>query len=108
MFRGTFDFDSKPFDWGAGYKRPNIPLKDLVIAELPVRLFTGALVPWLTGGMHCCCCTARWTAARRASGTWHRLQASALPAFVFWAVLGLEWVCIETLGLVHAGQSMLS
>ncbi len=49
MFRGTFDFDSKPFDWGAGYKRPNIPLKDLVIAELPVRLFTGALVLGLLG-----------------------------------------------------------
>ena len=43
MFRGTYDFESKPFDWGANYRRPNIPLKDLVIAELPVRLFTGAL-----------------------------------------------------------------
>lgn len=42
VFRGTFDFESEPFDWGAGYRRPNIPLKDLVIAELPVRLFTGA------------------------------------------------------------------
>ncbi|KAI7841863.1 hypothetical protein COHA_004392 [Chlorella ohadii] len=42
VFRGTFDFDSKPFDWGAGYKRPNIPLKDLVIVELPVRLFTAS------------------------------------------------------------------
>ena len=43
VFRGTYDFESKPFDWGANYRRPNIPLKDLVIAELPVRLFTGAL-----------------------------------------------------------------
>lgn len=43
MFRGTYDFESKPFDWGAGYQRPNIPLKDLVIAELPLRLFTGTL-----------------------------------------------------------------
>ena len=43
VFRGTFDFLSAPFDWGAGYRKPNIPLKDLVIAELPVRLFTGGL-----------------------------------------------------------------
>ena len=42
VFRGTFDFEAQPFDWGRGYRRPNIPLKDLVIAELPVRLFTGA------------------------------------------------------------------
>ena len=41
VFRGTFDFEAEPFDWGAAYQRPNIPLKDLVIAELPVRLFTG-------------------------------------------------------------------
>ncbi len=43
VFRGTFDFESEPFDWGEGYARPNIPLQDLVIAELPVRLFTGGL-----------------------------------------------------------------
>lgn len=42
VFRGTFDFESEPFDWGEGYARPDIPLKDLVIAELPVRLFTAA------------------------------------------------------------------
>ena len=46
VFRGTFDFEAEPFDWGAAYKRPDIPLKDLVIAELPVRLFTGG---WLVG-----------------------------------------------------------
>lgn len=41
VFRGTFDFESAPFDWGSDYKKPNLPLKDLIIAELPVRLFTG-------------------------------------------------------------------
>ena len=37
MFRGTFDFEAKPFDWGRGYQQPCTPLKDLVIMELPVR-----------------------------------------------------------------------
>ena len=41
VFRGTVDCEAQPFDWGEGYRRPNLPLKDLVIAELPVRLFTG-------------------------------------------------------------------
>jgi isoamylase len=50
VFRGTFDFEAEPFDWGKSYQRPNIPLKDLVIAELPVRLFTGGC--WR-------CCEAR-------------------------------------------------
>ncbi|KAI3438769.1 hypothetical protein D9Q98_001187 [Chlorella vulgaris] len=42
VFRGTFDFESAPFDWGSDYKKPNLPLKDLIIAELPVRLFTAS------------------------------------------------------------------
>ena len=41
MFRGTFDFEAAPFDWGQGYRKPEIPLQDLVVAERPVRLFTG-------------------------------------------------------------------
>jgi hypothetical protein len=50
VFRGTFDFEGEPFDWGEGYKRPNIPFQDLVIAELPVRLFTGVCpAVWVCG-----------------------------------------------------------
>lgn len=39
-FLGTFDFLSKPFDWGPSYRRPAIPEHDMVIMELPVRCFT--------------------------------------------------------------------
>ncbi|KAJ8762610.1 hypothetical protein K2173_008049 [Erythroxylum novogranatense] len=39
-FRGTYNFDSLPFDWGDNYKLPNIPQKDLVIYEMNVRAFT--------------------------------------------------------------------
>lgn len=39
---GTFDFQSTPFDWGAGYQRPRLPQKDLVIYEVPVRTFTAS------------------------------------------------------------------
>lgn len=35
IFRGSFDFASPAFDWGADYQRPEIPMKDLVIYELP-------------------------------------------------------------------------
>jgi hypothetical protein len=38
--RGSFDLDSPPFDWGADYKKPNIPFNDLVIYEAAVRGFT--------------------------------------------------------------------
>ncbi len=34
VFRGTFDFEAPKFDWGPGYKRPDIPLKDLIIYEV--------------------------------------------------------------------------
>jgi isoamylase len=34
VFRGTFDFDSKPFDWGKDYQRPNLPMQDLIIYEV--------------------------------------------------------------------------
>ncbi|KAL5992564.1 Isoamylase 3, chloroplastic [Asimina triloba] len=37
---GTYDFSALPFDWGADYKFPNIPEKDLVIYEMNVRAFT--------------------------------------------------------------------
>nr|XP_027091529.1 isoamylase 3, chloroplastic-like isoform X1 [Coffea arabica] len=40
QFLGTFDFDTLPFDWGDGYKLPNILEKDLVIYEMNVRGFT--------------------------------------------------------------------
>lgn len=40
VFRGTYDFESAPFDWGDSYSRPALPLKDLVIYEVPVRGFT--------------------------------------------------------------------
>ena len=39
-FRGTFDFTEAPFDWGAGYQRPNIPMKDLIVYEMGIRSFT--------------------------------------------------------------------
>ncbi|XP_051124613.1 isoamylase 3, chloroplastic isoform X2 [Andrographis paniculata] len=40
QFLGTYDFDSSPFDWGEGYKLPNIPEDELVIYEMNVRAFT--------------------------------------------------------------------
>lgn len=39
-FLGTYDFSFSPFDWGDGYKRPEIPEEDLVIYEMNVRAFT--------------------------------------------------------------------
>jgi len=42
-FWGTFDFDCEDlnaFDWGENYARPETPLKDSVIYEMSVRLFT--------------------------------------------------------------------
>ena len=40
-FRGTFDFESKPFDW-QGVMPPGHELKDLIIYEVPVRTFTAS------------------------------------------------------------------
>ncbi|KAK9829065.1 hypothetical protein WJX72_003715 [[Myrmecia] bisecta] len=40
VFRGTFDFDSEPFDWGEDYARPNLPHQDLIVYEMGVRSFT--------------------------------------------------------------------
>lgn len=40
VFWGTFDFESPDFEWGADYQRPNLPWKDLVVYEMPVRSFT--------------------------------------------------------------------
>lgn len=34
VFRGTFDFERPQFDWGPGYQKPDIPLKDLIIYEV--------------------------------------------------------------------------
>ena len=39
-FLGTYDFASKPFDWGRRYKRPAIAPEDMIVMELPVRCFT--------------------------------------------------------------------
>ncbi|KAK1257498.1 hypothetical protein QJS04_geneDACA023090 [Acorus gramineus] len=39
-FLGTYDFSSPPFDWGAGYKHPNLPENNLFIYEMNVRSFT--------------------------------------------------------------------
>jgi isoamylase len=41
-FRGTFDFEAPPFDWGARYAKPGHAAEDLVALELPVRAFTAA------------------------------------------------------------------
>jgi isoamylase len=41
IFRGTFDFESAPFDW-EGVESPGHHLKDLVIYEVPVRTFTAS------------------------------------------------------------------
>lgn len=40
QFLGTFDFESKPYDWGTNYKKPGLCFKDLIIYELPIRTFT--------------------------------------------------------------------
>ncbi|GAB4861303.1 Isoamylase 3, chloroplastic [Ancistrocladus abbreviatus] len=39
-FLGTYNFDTRPFDWGDNYARPSMPEKDLVIYEMNVRAFT--------------------------------------------------------------------
>ena len=86
MFRGTYDFESEPFDWGASYKRPDIPLKDLVIAELPVRLFTGAIAPACLPATLC-----GWAWLRvRVMGRWQTaLQALLLGCTsCLWSLMG--------------------
>ena len=39
-FRGTFELDAKPFDWGKDYKRPNLAPEEVVVYEMGVRSFT--------------------------------------------------------------------
>ncbi len=39
-FFGTYDLAAAPFDWGKGYKRPGLAMKDLVVYEMPVHGFT--------------------------------------------------------------------
>ncbi|KAL6778753.1 ISA3 [Auxenochlorella protothecoides x Auxenochlorella symbiontica] len=52
LFRGTFDFEAEPFDWGPGEEtgRPDIATKDLVIYELPLRCFTASPTSGLPEG----------------------------------------------------------
>ena len=40
VFRGTFDLDATPFDWGKDYKRPNLAPEEIVVYEMGVRSFT--------------------------------------------------------------------
>lgn len=40
QFRGTFELDAAPFDWGKDYKRPNLPAEDVIVYEMGVRSFT--------------------------------------------------------------------
>ncbi|MEW5299319.1 MAG: hypothetical protein WDW36_002345 [Sanguina aurantia] len=51
QFYGTYDFDLKPFDWGEGYKRPNLPFQDLIIYEMTVRCFTADASSGLPDGV---------------------------------------------------------
>jgi len=49
VFRGTFDFESEPFDW-SGVERPGIPMHELVIYETTVRTFTASPTSGLPEG----------------------------------------------------------
>ena len=40
VFRGTFELDATPFDWGKDYKRPNLAPEEVVVYEMGVRSFT--------------------------------------------------------------------
>ena len=40
QFRGTFELDAAPFDWGKDYKRPNLAPEDVIVYEMGVRSFT--------------------------------------------------------------------
>ena len=40
QFRGTFELDAAPFDWGKDYARPNLAPEDVVVYEMGVRSFT--------------------------------------------------------------------
>ena len=40
MFRGTFELDAAPFDWGKDYKRPNLAPEEVIVYEMGVRSFT--------------------------------------------------------------------
>ena len=39
-FRGTFELDAAPFNWGKDYQRPNLAPEDIVVYEMGVRSFT--------------------------------------------------------------------
>lgn len=51
QFYGTYDFDLKPFDWGEGYQRPDLPFQDLIIYEMTVRCFTADASSGLPDGV---------------------------------------------------------
>ena len=40
QFRGTFELDAAPFDWGKDYVRPDLAPEDVVVYEMGVRSFT--------------------------------------------------------------------
>ena len=40
QFRGTFELDAAPFDWGKDYARPYLAPEDVVVYEMGVRSFT--------------------------------------------------------------------
>ena len=40
VFRGTFELDAAPFDWGKDYKRPNLAPEEVIVYEMGVRSFT--------------------------------------------------------------------
>ena len=40
QFRGTFELDAAPFDWGKDYARPKLAPEDVVVYEMGVRSFT--------------------------------------------------------------------
>lgn len=40
VFLGTFDFTRRDYDWGRNYSRPDVSGRELIIYEVPLRLFT--------------------------------------------------------------------
>lgn len=40
VFFGTFDFTRQEFDWGRNYSRPEVSGEELIVYEVPLRLFT--------------------------------------------------------------------
>jgi len=72
-FLGTYDLERKPYDWGAGYKRPGVRWEDLVIYEMGVRNFT-----------------ADPSAATKAQGGTYKALAEKVPHLVSMGVNAVE------------------